>query len=487
MKTRSSEQSPFKRNYALQEFTRNDSISQIARHLIQLAAFLAMPGLFIMTFAAVGNLISSVFHGGFSVSENAGDLLIVSAVFCVTILCGRFFCGFLCAFGSVQEFLYGIPRLFVKKRRQLMPEDVDEILKYLKYLVLIAIAFLCWVVGFTVPSSMSPWSVFGMFTSLKGWSSLSPWFTIGGFLLVAILAGSILIERFFCRYLCPLGALFALASHLRLFRIRKKDHECSSCGFCNRSCSMGIDLAFDDSVASGECIHCFKCLGHCPCHALKTDANPAVSGILAVAMILGIYGFGTKSIQTAPAPAVTAEEPSAAGQIPEFNDGSTDDSDDESDNSYNDGAVVPGSDEGTENDYNNDTLMPDSESNSAGAAEEPADPGSESNTAGTYQDGVFTGSGSGYRGTTDVQVTVQDGRIAEIQLLSTDDDMQWFERAWQSIVDSILNRQQTNVDAVSGATFSSNGIMEAVSNTLGVEYENNNDSISHGHGQHPNI
>ena len=84
-------------------------------------------------------------------------------------------------------------------------------------------------------------------------------------------------------------------------------------------------------------------------------------------------------------------------------------------------------------------------------------------------------------------MTVEYGKITDIELISTDDDMQWFERAWQGVVGSIIDRQQTDVDSVSGATLSSNGIMEAVSNALGIEYENSNDQFSGGHGHHPSI
>lgn len=102
---------------------------------------------------------------------------------------------------------------------------------------------------------------------------------------------------------------------------------------------------------------------------------------------------------------------------------------------------------------------------------------------GPYTDGVYTGSASGYKGTTTVSATVENGYISDVEVLSTDDDRAFFSRAESSVIASILSQQSTQVDAVSGATFSSRGILEAVANALGWEYENSNSAFA-GQGQH---
>ena len=104
--------------------------------------------------------------------------------------------------------------------------------------------------------------------------------------------------------------------------------------------------------------------------------------------------------------------------------------------------------------------------------------------SGSYEDGVYTGTGSGYRGDTEVSVTISGGEITDIEIVSYEDDRQYFERA-VSLLDDIINAQSVDVDTVSGATFSSNGILEAVADALGIEYTNTNSSISesgHNHG-----
>mgnify|MGYP001028129308 CR=1 FL=1 len=79
------------------------SITQIVRHLIQLAAFILFPGLFISTFSALGDIVKALVNGTFSVSALSAQLITVLGIFVITALWGRFFCGFLCSFGALQD------------------------------------------------------------------------------------------------------------------------------------------------------------------------------------------------------------------------------------------------------------------------------------------------------------------------------------------------------------------------------------------------
>jgi uncharacterized protein with FMN-binding domain len=84
-----------------------------------------------------------------------------------------------------------------------------------------------------------------------------------------------------------------------------------------------------------------------------------------------------------------------------------------------------------------------------------------------YKDGIYEGSGTGYRGAvTTVKVTVTEGKIESITVVSTGDDDKFFNRAYPVVTQSITAAQSTDVDTVSGATFSSDGIIQAVENAL---------------------
>jgi uncharacterized protein with FMN-binding domain len=102
------------------------------------------------------------------------------------------------------------------------------------------------------------------------------------------------------------------------------------------------------------------------------------------------------------------------------------------------------------------------------------------------KDGTYTGTGTGFRGNTDVSVTVSSGKISDVTIVSYEDDDQFFSRAKSTIISEIIKNQDVNVDAVSGATYSSKGIMEAVANALNITYTNTNDSAGaqEGRGGH---
>ena len=376
-------------------------LTQCIRHLIQLAAFVLFPGLFISVFSAVRDLATAFMDGGFSFGGLFPQILLVFTVFLITALWGRFFCGFLCSFGMLQEILFFFSRraLFKKVR---IPGRFDAVMKYLKYGILVFITVGVWILALPVDSSWSPWGVFGMLVSgnLSVVSRAIP--TAGFVLLLAIAAGSLFVERFFCRYLCPLGALFALVSGKRLDKVRRRSDTCTGCGLCTRTCGMGIRIPEKDAVASGECIQCMRCLAICPKESLSANPSGAIAGTAAAAAIGG--------------------------------------------------TVVVG----------NLVSFPVSETISGQQVTEKT----EKTEKGNYRDGVYTGTGEGFRGTTQVQVTVEDGYITDITVLSCRDDREFFQKAQSAVINAILNAQTTDVSAVSGATFSSNGIMDAVADAL---------------------
>lgn len=374
--------------------------TQLIRHLVQLAAFILFPGLFITVFSAVRDLVTAFVEGRFSFGGLFPQIILVSAVFLITALWGRFFCGFLCSFGMLQELLFFFSRrtLFKKVR---IPGRFDAVMKYLKYGILAFITAGVWILALPVDSSLSPWGVFGMLVSgnLSVVSRAIP--TVGFVLLLAIAGGSLFVERFFCRYLCPLGALFAMTSGKRLYKVRRRSDTCTSCGLCTRMCGMGIHIPEKDAVVSGECIQCMQCLSICPKESLSANPAGAIAGTAAAAVIGGTVAVG------------------------------------------------------------NLVSFPASETISGQQVTEKAEKGN-------YKDGVYTGVGEGFRGTTQVQVTVEDGYIADITVLSFRDDREFFQKAQSIVINAILTEQTYDVSVVSGATFSSNSIMDAVADALGA-------------------
>ena len=267
--------------------------SQVIRHLIQLAAFLLTPGLFISAFGAVKDVYTAILGGTFSLGALSYQLLLLAAVVPVTVLLGRFFCGYFCSFGALGDAVWFVAGKIHKKRLDI-GKRADRILKLLKYAVLAFLVVLIWTLGLVRFDSVdSPWTIFGMFASFSGWPSASFLLTSGAALLLLIIAGSALIERFFCRYLCPLGAIFSILSLPRLFRVSKPRAACGPCTLCMKKCAMGIALNEADTVASGECINCFKCVDACPRCNVRANPAPAVATALATAAIAGLAYAGS--------------------------------------------------------------------------------------------------------------------------------------------------------------------------------------------------
>ena len=519
---------------------------QIVRAVIQLIAFVTVPALFITIFSSIGSIIMSIIGGSFVFTEHLGSIILVLGVFLVTIVWGRYLCGFICSFGAMQDLLNAIGKLIPFKVK--IPEKADKYLKLLKYAVLAFVVIGVW--GFSVTGDLiwSPWTVFGMYSSLSAWNSLEYFLTLGGAFLLLIIIGSLFIERFFCKYLCPLGALFALVSRTRLNPIKRRSEKCGSCKLCTAKCSMSIHLYKYDEVSSGECINCLKCTEVCQNDNITTETLPAISGTLAVTAIAGLYYAGVLT-NTQPIAQISHKDTNAVSEAEEtglYKDGTytgtgkgfrgntkvtvtvekgvisdiTVDSykDDEEFFSRAESSIIsaviksqsPDVDAvsgatfssnglieaiknalGEEKATEEEAAEPATEKASKSKKQKATEAGTTTETElttegkaenGKYADGVYTGTGTGFRGETSVTVTVENGEITDITVNSYKDDQQFFSRAESGVISAIIQSQDTDVDAVSGATFSSNGIKEAVADALGIEFTNPNSSMEKGHG-----
>lgn len=198
-------------------------------------------------------------------------------------LFGRFVCGWLCPFGWFQELLYKIPRPGARKKWK--PDALSRH-RWLKNGKTIVLFFLvAWPVlsryrsGYGIPAFCSYLCPSGTLMAgipllLKnqalrdriGW--LFGW---KAFILLLIVVLSILIERPFCRYLCPLGALYGFFNRFSLYRVEIDDTLCTRCGICTQHCPMSVPIPFDGNGT--ECIRCGQCASVCPQGAIHCGFN----------------------------------------------------------------------------------------------------------------------------------------------------------------------------------------------------------------------
>ena len=189
------------------------------------------------------------------------------------VLLGRFICGFLCPFGWLQELLHKIPtkKLSTKKLKPLT---------YVKYAVLVVMVFLLpmlmkgdigigdpyfckylcpqGVLEGAIPLSIANSGIRAALGSLFNWK-------LGVLITVVVL--SVLFYRPFCKWICPLGAFYALLNRVSLFQMKVDKDKCVSCGKCARACKMDVDVT--KSPNHTECIRCGMCVKACPTGAVR--------------------------------------------------------------------------------------------------------------------------------------------------------------------------------------------------------------------------
>ncbi|MGL4741322.1 MAG: FMN-binding protein [Sarcina sp.] len=377
---------------------------QIARHLVQLISFLLLPTLYIETYSSIKAIYIALLRGKFTFEALLPEILILLVVFGTTIILGRFFCGWICGFGSFMDLLYfGSKKIFKTKYK--VPEKLDKILKWIKYIILFGSIAFVWSFQSTFLNDKDPWYSFAQFPDFKAMVLNAP---IAFGLLIIIIILSMFIERFFCRYLCPLGAAFVLTSRFRLFKISKPSEKCGKCRVCTNNCLMGIDMYKTDVIKDSECIDCFKCVSVCPRKTIsmkvepKATVNPNIVAGVAVSLVVG----GSELVN-----------------------------------------------------YSNKVKS----NNAKYFILESKDQVS----TGKYKDGVYSGIANGFKEYNNVQVTIKDGKIAEIKPLDIKDTTDAFHKAFSKIAPEIIAAQSvTNIDVVTGATYSSDAIMKAVENAL---------------------
>ncbi len=202
-----------------------------------------------------------------------GILLFFGVVF------GRFVCGFLCPFGLVQDLLYKIPIAKCRKRKNLPGHVVWTKLKYLILAVFVIILPMTvkdiigngtpWFCKYICPSGTLGAGI-PLISSNPNLQMAIGWlFTWKVLILCIILLCSVFIYRPFCKYLCPLGAIYGLCNRISLIKIEVDDSRCIQCRKCQNVCKM--DISVWKNPNSSECIRCMDCVSQCPTSALANS------------------------------------------------------------------------------------------------------------------------------------------------------------------------------------------------------------------------
>lgn len=221
-------------------------------------------------FGGLETLYKYITSGGSFVSHtHLSNLVIAIAVLVVALLLRSAFCGWICPLGFIQDLLHSfsawLQKRFVpmrkllravSKRGQKFGAFLDKYLRFVKYGVLVWAITGAALYGVMVFRDYDPWSAL---INIAEWT-----FTPGLVVLILTLVGSLFVERPWCRYACPLGAISGLLGKLSPVYIKREAAACTSCKICTKACPMGLQVHSATTITSVDCISCLECVGECP-------------------------------------------------------------------------------------------------------------------------------------------------------------------------------------------------------------------------------
>ena len=204
------------------------------------------------------------------------SLYVFGMLAAIGALFGRLVCGWMCPFGLFQDLLHKIP-LKIKKKN--LPGH--KYLKYLKYVILIVFPILLVSIVTDLTGTSSPWfcewicpsgtllggiPLVALNSGLRAAAGFRFIWKMSVLIVITILA--IIYYRPFCKYLCPLGAIYSLFNPISSYRLVIDKEKCVGCGTCQKAC--GMDIRTSETPNSPECIRCGSCMNACPAGAISS-------------------------------------------------------------------------------------------------------------------------------------------------------------------------------------------------------------------------
>ncbi len=203
---------------------------------------------------------------------------VLGSIMLFGVLLGRASCSFLCPFGFLQELIYKLPLRKLKTDRKL-----DKAFRALKYIVLaifvVALPLLLrddygtsspYFCKWICPAGTLEGGLPLLIANEELRSAVGALFSWKSAVLIAVIMLSIFIERPFCKYLCPLGAIYGLFNRISFLKFQRDTVRCTECKSCERACPMQVDIIKD--LNSTECIRCGKCISSCPESAIQLQS-----------------------------------------------------------------------------------------------------------------------------------------------------------------------------------------------------------------------
>ncbi|HVN03810.1 MAG TPA: 4Fe-4S binding protein [Bryobacteraceae bacterium] len=223
-------------------------------------------------------------------------LFLLMAFVAMSWLARKSFCSWLCPVGTVSEFLWRLGRRTFGRNFRL-PRWLDVALRSCKYLLL---GLFLYAVG-----SMSVQAIqqflggpYGLLDDVKMLNFFRELTIAGGLVLAMLVVASVVVENFWCRYLCPYGALLGLLGLFSPLRVRRNPSPCIDCDRCTKACPSRLPVAQLITIRSAECTSCLACVAACPAAGALAMSAPGcrrvpswVVAALVAGLFLGVCGY----------------------------------------------------------------------------------------------------------------------------------------------------------------------------------------------------
>ena len=219
-------------------------------------------------------------------------MFLLVAFLTMSLLLRKAFCSWLCPVGTLSEWLWKAARS-ISQRNFALPRWLDIGLRSLKYILLALFVYV--VVNMSVEGIHAfLQSPYGIIADVKMLNLFRLMGVTTAVVLGVLTIASILVQNFWCRYLCPYGALMGLAALMSPLRIRRDEKLCIDCAKCAKACPSQLPVDVLVTIRSAECLGCMECVNVCPAEGaldMKAFARKRISSWM-VAAGVGLIFFG---------------------------------------------------------------------------------------------------------------------------------------------------------------------------------------------------
>jgi len=232
------------------------------------------------------------FQTGVVNAVHPSGLFILLAITAVAVFMKKAFCGWLCPVGTLSESLWMAGEKLVGRNLR-VPRWLDYPFRSLKYLLLL---FFAWAIaGMSVEAlEQFIYSPYNKVADIKMYLFFAHMDSVALWTILVLVALSVVIKNFWCRYLCPYGALLGFLSLLSPLKITRNASTCIDCDLCTKACPSGIKVHEATRVLSDECMSCLRCTEACPVKGCLTMSLPgpkrtAVPGWVFGSLVTGVF------------------------------------------------------------------------------------------------------------------------------------------------------------------------------------------------------